>query len=151
MRIRRDEMSRVTLSGTYNLPFSIIKNDPPEEVDPKLIHLLSEIDKYCGNKLYVHRLQDPKAKRSSQHFWGRAADIHIETMHVLDQYVLVERFNGATGLGVYPKDVWSITPGLHIDVRPQVIGSRWGYIGDGKGGREMVALSGNFFKHVMSL
>lgn len=143
-------MSGVTISGTFNLPFSIIRTNPPPEVDPSLIRMLDRIDNYCGGKLFIHRLHDPHASQSSQHYWGRAADVHIETMTVLDQYVLVERFH-PMGLGVYPKDVWTITPGLHIDVRPVDIGRRWAYVGDGNGGRRMVAISADFFRHVLEL
>jgi len=134
----------------FNIKWEVLKKNPlPKEVDSRLGLLLTKIDDYCGHKLYVHRMYDPTPS-TSQHHFGRAADVHIEGMHVLDQYVLVERFTPA-GLGVYPKDVWKYTPGLHIDVRPTDIGKRWGYIGDGKGGRTMVAIGRDFFKHIIEL
>ena len=136
----------------FNKPWSEVKDDAQliSRVDAQLVTLLAKIDDYCGGKLYVHRMYDPNAKNTSQHYFGRAADIHILDMHVLDQYVLAERFSPG-GLGVYPKDVWTYTPGLHVDVRTTEIGRRWAYRGDGKGGRIVMPIGRLFFKHVLSL
>jgi len=135
----------------FNKPWSEIKRQPlPPEVDARLGILLTKIDDFCGGMLYVHRLHDPHTRPTSQHFFGRAADIHILGMHVLDQFVLAERFSPG-GLGVYPKDVWTYTPGLHVDVRSTDVGRRWAYRGDGEGGRIVMPIGKLFFKHVLSL
>jgi len=133
----------------YNIKWKDMKGRSNLDIEASLWDLLTRIDNYCGNKLYVHRLTDKTTRKTSQHYIGKAADVHIDGLHVLDQYVLAERFD-VKGLGVYPKDVWTYTPGLHIDVRTTDIGKRWGYKGD-NGSRIMVALGRDFFEHVLNL
>jgi len=132
----------------YNKLWKDVRLDP--NITYELRTTLDLVEGYVGaGKLYIHRLYDPNAGPTSQHKHGKAADGHIEGMHVLDQYVLMERFP-FTGLGIYPQDIWN-NPGFHVDVRKSSIGRRWGYIPKSDGGRRMVALGRNFFEHILSL
>lgn len=137
----------------YSIEWNEMRDKSDIGVCNQLWVLLDKINNYCGEKLIIHRLRDKEASHKSQHYWGRAADAHISEMHVLDQYALVERFS-PPGLGIYPKDVWTYTPGFHVDVRdlPDTgSGSRWGYKGKADGGRTMVAIGRDLFQHIIEL
>jgi len=117
-------------------------------VDPKLIELLDEFDAMVRGKLYIHRMYDENAGHRSQHRAGRAADVHVQGMHVLDQWTLAERLPWG-GLGVYGPDVWR-HPGLHLDVRPGIVGARWGYRKSPKTERKIyVGLGASFIKWIL--
>jgi hypothetical protein len=51
--------------------------------------------------------------KKSQHYLGRAADINIKGVSLLDAFNAAVKI-GFTGIGVYP--FWR-TPGLHVDIR----------------------------------
>lgn len=70
-----------------------------------------------------------------------AVDLHIEGLHVIDQYLIAERFDAFNGIGVYPN--WD-QPGIHVDVRPKSktnFDSRWGCLEKGV----YLALNKEFF------
>ena len=118
-----------------------------QSVDSTLISRLSSFDIFAEGHLVIHRLLDPSAGDTSQHRLGFAADCHIEGLSVLDQYLMAERFNFG-GVGVYGRDVWTRTPGLHLDTRPDFPCKKWGCrIVNGK--RAYVALDREFFLHLL--
>jgi hypothetical protein len=49
------------------------------------------------------------------HPHGRAVDLHIEGLHIIEQFLAAARFDIFTGIGLYP---WWNYPGLHLDNRP---------------------------------
>ena len=108
-----------------------------------LISALQEVRNYTGRRINIHSGFRPGDK--GYHPLGMAADLDIEKMHVIDQYLVTERFNTFGGIGVYPN--WS-NPGLHLDVRPKkksVSNSRWGSFKHG----EYVKLNYGFFKQII--
>jgi uncharacterized protein YcbK (DUF882 family) len=126
-----------------------IRDQAGQEISAELNELLDCLDSTSGGKVIIHRLTDEDADRGSQHRFGRAADLHIGDLHVVDQYLLVERLDPG-GLGIYGRDVWKMTPGLHVDVRVSVPAARWACkMVDGK--REYVALDKEYFEHVLGL
>ena len=137
------------MSSMILLPFSEIYKHT-QGVDLKLLQLLDELNKFSGNKVFIHRMLDTGAKPTSQHYFGRAADLHIRGLHVIDQYLMAERFNFG-GLGIYPRDVWTKTPGIHVDVRETEIGRRWGYIRGQDGNLVMVGITRDFFERVIGM
>ena len=95
--------------GVFNLKFSKVPSEKLLDVKVELIEVLQKIDEYSGGKLWIHRLHS-SGNPTSQHYHGRAADGHIEGLSVIDQYVLLERFNPG-GLGLYGPDIWT-SPGF---------------------------------------
>jgi uncharacterized protein YcbK (DUF882 family) len=55
------------------------------------------------------------------HYVGKAADIHIVGMSLIDAYLAVEKLGLFNGVGLYP--FWN-NPGLHVDLRQKP--ARWG-------------------------
>ena len=88
-----------------------------KRMSPFLIFRLNKLREYIKKPIVIHRGFDLD---SLSHGTGEAADFHIVDMHVIDQYLVAERF-GFGGLGVYPD--WN-NPGLHADVRAEP--ARWG-------------------------
>ena len=95
----------------------------PYQMDAALVFTLDAFRTFVGRPVHVHCGKEERG--SGWHPWGRAADVHVEGMPVLDQYLAAERFN-FPGIGVYP--CWN-NPGLHLDNRPLDTGEpgfRWG-------------------------
>lgn len=93
------------------------------DMNPILIKALQHLRSYVGVPIHIH--SGYRKGNTGYHPLKMAADIHIEGMHVVDQYLTAERFPAFTGIGVYPN--WN-NPGLHVDVRPLPIrefGARW--------------------------
>jgi len=114
-----------------------------EDMDEVLIFTIQQMRTYIKRKINVHsgfREGDPK-----WHGKKKAADIDIEGMNVIDQYLLAERFDKFNGIGVYPS--WN-RPGIHVDVRPHSklsVDSRWGCFEVGV----YVPLNYEFFRQVV--
>ena len=112
----------------------------PFKVKKRLVITLEEIRRHVNRPVHVHCAYQQRDK-PSWHSNGRAADIHIEGFNVLEQFVVVTRWDVINGIGVYP---WWRNPGLHIDLRPRGLrhsyDARWGSPAPG----EYVPLTGDF-------
>lgn len=83
------------------------------KINPRLVYLLNTLRDFVKKPIRIHRYAyEPRDK--GQHPLGNAADMHIEDMHIMDQFFAASRFN-FTGIGAYPN--WN-NPGLHVDCRP---------------------------------
>ena len=108
-----------------------------------LIYTLQDMRNYTGRRTFIHSAYRPGNK--GYHPLKMAVDLHIEGLHVIDQYLIAERFDEFNGIGVYPN--WN-KPGLHLDVRPKSkleIDSRWGCFEP----RNYVKLDYEFFRKVV--
>lgn len=131
----------------FNVQWDKITPGHLKGVNVELISKLSALNIRSGGRLFIHRLYDPSASSRSQHFHGTAADVHIEGLSVIDQYLMAERINFG-GVGVYGKDVWTRTPGLHVDVRSDFPTAKWGCkLTNGR--KDYVALDQGFFIHLL--
>lgn len=112
------------MSEVFNLSLSKIRETPDlvKGVDPTLIFLLSDMEEYIGEELIIHLLLDREhSNPRSQHLIGRAADLHVRGINLVDQFLHACRFP-FTGIGVYSSSVWN-NPGLHLDIRQLPNGS----------------------------
>ena len=92
------------------------------KIDAFLIYALDALREMVGRPIIIHNAYATTGHSpNSQHYQGKAADIHIKGLSVLDQYIAAEKINLFNGIGVYP--FWN-TPGLHLDVRQKP--ARWG-------------------------
>jgi len=107
-----------------------------DHVDVRLIVLLTDLNAYVGNKLYVHCLYDEDRDPQNLHRLGLACDGHIQGMHLIDQFICISRFP-FKGIGLYT--AWNHA-GFHVDIRNKRIGARWGCMLKG----EYVALNKQF-------
>lgn len=130
----------------FNIPWEEYRSKPDnlKYVTSKLIYMLDDMDSYVSGKLVVHCVVDADRPSSNYHARGMAADLHIDGLSVLDQFIVAGRFP-FTGIGVYGNDVWH-NPGLHVDVRRAKIGARWARIMDGKGLRYVPLDMGYFMR-----
>ena len=110
------------------------------QMDSRLIFELDELRTYVQQPIIIHcgyKLRPPT--QGGQHPIGTAADIHIEKMNLIDQFIAATRFN-FVGIGVYP--IWK-NPGLHLDMRINVpYRQLWGCIKH----RTYVPIDKNFIK-----
>lgn len=97
----------------------------PTKMSFQLLRLLDALRRYCGLEILIHNGYATEGhSEHSQHYVGRAADLHIQGLTLINQYILAEQFD-FSGIGLYP--FWN-NPGLHLDVRPVKIHSpysRW--------------------------
>lgn len=108
-----------------------------------LIYTLQDMRDYTGRRIFIHN--GYRVGTSGYHPLKMAADLHIEGLHVIDQYLIAERFDAFNGIGVYPN--WN-NSGIHVDVRPytkQGIDSRWGCFEPG----QYVKLDYEFFRKII--
>lgn len=95
-----------------------------DKMKPELVYALDRMRKICGRPIKInsaYRATDP----GSTHSAGEAADIVIEGLSLMDQFLLAEKMGCFRGIGLYP--AWN-RPGLHVDVRKLEvgeIGKRW--------------------------
>ena len=97
----------------------------PYRISRLTVFTLDKFRDYVGKPIHVHCGYE-KRKKGGWHPKGYAVDIHVEGMHVVDQYLAAERFDAFNGIGVYPN--WH-NPGLHLDTRPHdktEFDARWG-------------------------
>jgi hypothetical protein len=112
--------------------------DYADKMDPLLIYSIDRLREIAGRPIIInshYRPGDP-----GQHGLGKAVDIVIVGLRVLDQFLLAEKSRLFAGLGIYC--YWH-RPGLHVDVRdlqPHECGARWGRNAAGL----YVALDGKF-------
>ena len=102
----------------------------PDKVDPLLIYSLDALRAAAGRPITINSDYRPGDK--GQHGTGRAVDIVIRGLHVVDQFLLAEKTRLFAGIGIYPH--WN-TPGIHVDIRPlqpHEQGARWARDKDGK-------------------
>ena len=108
-----------------------------------LIYNLQKLRDYTGRRINIH--SGFRKGNKGYHPLKMAADLDIEGMHVVDQYLTAERLDAFNGIGVYPN--WG-KPGLHLDVRTKTTSafdSRWGSFEPGK----YVQLNYEFFKQII--
>lgn len=111
-----------------------------DEMSISLIVGLQKVRDYVDRKIII---KSGYRKGKGYHGLKMAADIAIEGLHVVDQYLVVNRFNIFNGIGIYPN--WN-TPGLHVDIRPHVdYNAQWGCFQTGK----YVSLNHSFFKKIV--
>lgn len=128
----------------------------PGRMDNGLVFTLDNLRHYVGRPIHVHCGWE--WRETGWHPHGVAADIHIENMHIIDQFVAASRFDEFNGIGVYGKDVWA-NPGLHLDTRPRIhrfdVEARWGcrLLGelgvDAHSKRTYVPLDHAFFEYLL--
>jgi hypothetical protein len=94
----------------------------PEKMNYSLIAGLQELRNFVGREIVIHYGFE---KRDGQgwHPKGRAVDLHIVSMHPIEQFIAASRFRVFTGIGTY---LWWNSPGLHLDNRPLRQRSIWG-------------------------
>ena len=95
----------------------------PEKMEPLLIYSLDKLRKQAGSPIIVN--SDYREGDSGQHGQGKAVDIVISGMSVVDQFLLAEKSRMFSGIGIYP--FWN-RPGLHLDIRELPLGepaARW--------------------------
>lgn len=128
------------------------------KIEKAVIFLLDRMRENMGQSIIIHCAYDSSGhSTNSQHYLGRAVDLHIQNVPLIDQYLLAERY-GWRGIGVYTD--WN-NPGLHLDLRrvgdysddyTLYRGARWGRQNkwqDGVIKPVYVALDTEFFKHVI--
>lgn len=95
----------------------------PDQLDPLLVYSIDALREAAGRPIRIncdYRPGDP-----GQHGLGKAADVVISGLHVVDQFLLAEKTRLFAGLGIYPH--WN-RPGIHVDVRslkPHEPAARW--------------------------
>ena len=136
------------LTMTYEMWEDIDNFTPGEfgtiQMSRVLIFTVQDMRDYTGRKINIHNGYRSGSK--GYHPLKMAADLDIEGLHVIDQYLIAERFDAFNGIGVYPN--WN-SPGIHVDVRPhkerKSFDARWGCFNPG----DYVRLDYEFFKKVI--
>jgi hypothetical protein len=125
----------------------------PDKIVDELVFALDDLREWLGKPIHIHCAWED---RPGYHGTGEAADIHIEGLSLIDQWIAVERFSQFNGIGLYPH--WN-NPGLHVDVRGRhkikSTHARWGaksYKGDnGKWVNTYVPLDSAFVKLILTM
>ena len=86
------------------------------KINAWLMYMTQAYRTFLGVPIYVIcGFQDGGHTTGSQHYIGRALDIHFKgRIPLMAAYLAAERF-GFTGIGIYPH--WKPYPGMHIDYR----------------------------------
>lgn len=116
----------------------------PNGMDRALLIGLDALRHFCGRKIVIHCGIEERPK--GWHPTGRAVDLHIEGLTLMEQWLAAARFQVFTGLGAY---TWWTHPGLHLDTRPlkhQGPISRWGSTAAG----EYVRFDADFIRIAMA-
>jgi uncharacterized protein YcbK (DUF882 family) len=95
----------------------------PDQFDPLLIYSIDALRDAAGRSIKIN--SDYRPGDPGQHGLGRAVDIVISGLHVVDQFLLAEKTRLFAGIGIYPH--WN-RPGIHVDIRtlqPHEPGARW--------------------------
>lgn len=113
----------------FDVDWSLVKHfkpsefTRPEKMSALLIYSLDKLRKQAGSPIIVN--SDYREGDSGQHGQGKAVDIVISGMNVVDQFLLAEKSRMFSGIGLYP--FWN-RPGIHVDVRELQLGepaARW--------------------------
>ena len=94
-----------------------------DKLDPLLIYSLDALRHAAGKSIKIN--SDYRDGDPGQHGQGKAADIVISGLSVVDQFLLAEKTRLFSGIGIYP--FWNM-PGIHVDIRelrPHEQGARW--------------------------
>lgn len=136
----------------FNIPWRELKEKSHYlvYVDRELIYRLDRMDLYTGFKVVCHCLYDEDRDPTNYHYRGKAADLHIDGMHPLEQLLFAEKLNFFGGIGVYGCDVWR-HPGLHVDIREREVGARWAFRSTHKESRVQVPLDKAYIKYLMEI
>ena len=130
------EIKHFTPQENWGDPFKMLK---------QYILGLDKLRAYVGRTISVHCGYEPRP--TGQHPTGCASDIHIQGLHVVDQFLAAQRFAEFTGIGVYPD--WT-QPGLHLDSRmllPDAARQIWG-CNQLNGEQRYCHLDGSFLKSI---
>lgn len=95
----------------------------PDKLDPLLIYSLDALRAAAGKPITIN--SDYRDGDPGQHGFGRAVDIVIHGLSVVDQFLIAEKTRLFSGIGIYP--FWN-QPGIHVDIRPlqpQEPAARW--------------------------
>lgn len=95
----------------------------PDQLDPLLVYGLDALREAAGRSIKIN--SDYRDGDPGQHGLGKAADIVIDGLSVVDQFLLAEKTRLFAGIGIYP--FWN-RPGIHVDIRalrPHELGARW--------------------------
>lgn len=85
----------------------------PDLMQRSTVFLIDEFREFVGASIIIN--DDARiGSGKSQHYFGKAVDIVIVGLNVLDQYLMAEKFGKFKGIGIYPH--WN-RPGLHLDNR----------------------------------
>jgi len=96
--------------------FSIDENwGDPYMMNSELMFALEALRGFVSKPIMIHCGYEERPKKTSQHNFGRAVDLHIFGLSLWDQFNVAQRFRSFRGIGVYP---WWNNPGLHLDTRP---------------------------------
>jgi uncharacterized protein YcbK (DUF882 family) len=87
----------------------------PNLMDRELLFALEDLRNYTGRAIHIHCGYD-KRDTPSWHEHGKAVDLHIEGLSVIDQFIAASRIDSFNGMGLY---FWWNNPGLHLDTRPK--------------------------------
>lgn len=111
----------------------------PAKMNYAVVKALDSFCAYLGKKVIIHCGFETRG--SGCHPRGIAIDMHVEGMHIVDQFIAASRFDAFNGIGVY---LWWNNPGLHVDTRLNRFehDARWGSVARG----EYVALDKAFFE-----
>ena len=94
----------------------------PSKVNFYLVSALDTLRDAVNKPIVIHCAYDTKGHSDgSMHYIGKAADIHIVGMSLVDQYLAAEKLGLFNGIGLYRG--WN-NPGLHLDLRQKP--GRWG-------------------------
>ena len=94
-----------------------------DKLNPLLIYSLDALRHAAGKPIKIN--SDYRPGDPGQHGLGKAVDIVIGGLHVVDQFLLAEKTRLFSGIGIYPH--WN-RPGIHVDIRtltPHEPGARW--------------------------
>lgn len=95
----------------------------PDKLEPLLIYSIDRLRELAGKPIIVN--SDYREGDTGQHGQGKAIDLVIKGMHVIDQFLLAEKSRLFAGIGIYP--FWN-RAGLHVDIRdlkPNQSAARW--------------------------
>jgi len=89
----------------------------PSKMHSLLLYTLDAFRKYVGLPVHINcGYSNSGHVTKSMHYVGKAVDLHIKGLNVVDQFLAAERFDAFNGIGLYPH--WN-NPGLHLDIRPK--------------------------------